>query len=652
MERTRLKKIINKGLQIAFPLFLGAAILIWMYHGFNFSRVWEVLDGGMNYGWMLVSLVFGVFSHIFRGWRWKLTLAPLGEHPKTSDCVYAIFVSYAANLVVPRVGEISRCGVLAKYDGTSFSKSLGTVVTERLIDTLCVSLITGVTLIMQARVFDTFFKETGTDTTVLAQVFTSGHFYITIVCVLAVLVLAFFLIRNVTVFAKVKGILHNVWVGVLSLRHVKRMPLFILYTVGIWTCYFLQFYVSFFCFDFSDNLGVMAGLVMFAVGSIAVVVPTPNGAGPWHFAVITMMMLYGVGKEDAGIFALLVHGIQTFLLILLGIKPATPGMENRKKVILQAHMDMVPQKNNDTVHDFENDPIETYIDGDWVKAKGTTLGADDGMGVAAIMAIMEDKTLKHGPLEALITADEETGMFGAFGLKPGTVDGDILLNLDSEEEGELYIGCAGGEDLTAVLEYKEVETDPADIALKVTLKGLRGGHSGLEINEGRANANKLMARFMNQVITYDEACLVSWQGGNMRNAIPRECEVVITVPAEEEADVLEFVQECEALWNEEYHVHETPISFKAERVELPAMMVPDEIKDNLVDAIYACQNGVMRMIPTNLIKISGADDRDFVRAFLLILHFVTFLCPLLECLYRLFRQKNFGRQLACRRLQA
>lgn len=283
---------------------------------------------------------------------------------------------------------------------------------------------------------------------------------------------------------------------------------------------------------------------------------------------------------------------------IIYLKPATPGMENRKKVILQAHMDMVPQKNNDTVHDFEKDPIETYIDGDWVKAKGTTLGADDGMGVAAIMAVMEDKTLKHGPLVALITADEETGMYGAFGLKPGTVDGDILLNLDSEEEGELYIGCAGGEDLTAVLEYKEVETDPADIALKVTLKGLRGGHSGLEINEGRANANKLMARFMNQVIAYDEACLVSWQGGNMRNAIPRECEVVITVPADEEADVMEYVKECEALWNEEYHVHETPISFTAERVELPKLMVPDEIRDNLVDAIYACQNGVMRMIPT------------------------------------------------------
>ncbi len=279
-------------------------------------------------------------------------------------------------------------------------------------------------------------------------------------------------------------------------------------------------------------------------------------------------------------------------------KPATPGMENRKKVILQAHMDMVPQKNNETVHDFENDPIETYIDGDWVKAKGTTLGADDGMGVAAIMAVMEDKTLKHGPLEALITSDEETGMFGAFGLKPGTVDGEILLNLDSEDEGELYIGCAGGEDLTATLEYKEVETDPEDIAYKVTLKGLRGGHSGLEINEGRANANKLMARFMNQVIAYDEACLVSWNGGNMRNAIPRECEAVITIPASEEKDFLDFVEECEKLWNEEYHVHETPISFKAEKVALPKMMVPDEIRDNLVDAIYACQNGVLRMIPT------------------------------------------------------
>ena len=279
-------------------------------------------------------------------------------------------------------------------------------------------------------------------------------------------------------------------------------------------------------------------------------------------------------------------------------KPATPGMENRKTVILQAHMDMVPQKTKDKQHDFENDPIETEIDGEWVRAKGTTLGSDDGMGVAAIMAVMEDKTLKHGPLVALITADEETGMFGAFGLKPGTIDGDILLNLDSEEEGELYIGCAGGEDLNATLEYKEVETDSTDVALKVTLKGLRGGHSGIQIGWGHANANKLMARFLNQVIAYDEACLVSWEGGNMRNAIPRECEAVITVPAEEVDDVIAFVGECEQVWRDEFATIEEGISFTVERVELPKMMVPEEIRDNLVDAIYACPNGVERFIPT------------------------------------------------------
>lgn len=326
--------MVKKGAQVLFPFVLGGAILVWMYRGFNFRRAWEVLDGGMNYGWMLLSLAFGVLSHVFRGWRWKLTLAPLGEHPKTSDCVYAVFISYAANLVVPRVGEISRCGILAKYDGTSFSKSLGTVVTERLIDTLCVGMITGAALLAQAGVFDTFFRKTGTDTRALADVFTSAHFYIIIICTLAVLALAFFLIKNVTLFAKIRGVLQNVWIGILSLRHVSRKPLFALYTAAIWICYFLHFYVSFFCFDFSYGLGPMAGLVMFAVGSIAVVVPTPNGAGPWHFAVITMMMLYGVGKEDAGIFALLVHGIQTFLLILLGIYglAALPYTNKTKKL--------------------------------------------------------------------------------------------------------------------------------------------------------------------------------------------------------------------------------------------------------------------------------------------------------------------------------
>ena len=279
-------------------------------------------------------------------------------------------------------------------------------------------------------------------------------------------------------------------------------------------------------------------------------------------------------------------------------KPATPGMEDCKGVILQAHMDMVPQKNNDTVHDFEKDPIETYIDGEWVKARGTTLGSDNGMGVAAIMAVMEDNTLKHGPLEALITADEETGMFGAFGLKPGSLKGQILLNLDSEDEGELYIGCAGGVDVTATLQYKEAEVDPEDVAIKLTLKGLRGGHSGLEINQGRANANKLLVRFVREAIAEYEARLASWKGGNMRNAIPREADAVLTLPAENVDELLELVKEYEALFNEEYHAIETPITFKAERTELPKGVVPEEIQDNLVDAIYACQNGVCRMIPT------------------------------------------------------
>lgn len=304
---------------MVFPLLLGAGILYWTYRDFNFQRAWQVLDGGMNYGWMLFSLFFGITAQVCRGLRWKLTLEPLGENPRTSHCVYSIFISYAASLVVPRIGEVSRCGVLSRYDGVSFAKSLGTVVTERLIDSLCVALITGTTLLLQAPVFATFFEETGTDVGRYTQLFTSANFYLVIICLIALCLLAFFLVRNVAAFARLRGILHQVWEGILSLRKVKNLPLFLLYTIGIWGSFFLEFYVAFFSFGFSSHLGVVAALVMFAVGSIAVIVPTPNGAGPWHFAIITMMVLYGVGKEDAGIFALLVHGIQTFLIILLGI---------------------------------------------------------------------------------------------------------------------------------------------------------------------------------------------------------------------------------------------------------------------------------------------------------------------------------------------
>ena len=319
MEGTERKKRIKKTLQVVFPLLLGAFILIWVYRDFNFQRVGDVLLNQMDYGWIALSLVFGVFANLFRAWRWKLALAPLNEYPKTANCIYAIFISYASNLVIPRIGEVSRCGVLLKYDQVSFSKSLGTVVSERMVDTLCVGLITGLVLLSQMPVFSAFFAETGTNVDRYAEVLTSTHFYLIILCLLAILVLGFFLVRNIALFAKLKGILQNVWQGIIALRDVKQVPLYIFYSLAIWGCYFLEFYLAFFAFDFSSHLGIMAGLVMFVVGTLAVIVPTPNGAGPWHFAVMTMMILYGVGKEDAGIFALLVHGIQTFLLILLGI---------------------------------------------------------------------------------------------------------------------------------------------------------------------------------------------------------------------------------------------------------------------------------------------------------------------------------------------
>ena len=279
-------------------------------------------------------------------------------------------------------------------------------------------------------------------------------------------------------------------------------------------------------------------------------------------------------------------------------KPATPGMERRKVVLMQAHMDMVPQKSPESNHNFETDPIETYIDGEgWVRAKGTTLGADNGLGVAAIMAVMEATDLQHGPVEGLITADEETGMFGANDLPKGELNGDIMLNLDSEMWGKFVIGSAGGVDVDTTLDYKEVETDPEDAALKVTLKGLRGGHSGLEIHEGRANANKLMVRFVREAIETCEARLVSWNGGNMRNAIPFKAEVVLTMPKENVEAVKALVDDWKADFEDEYKYIEENIEFFAEKVETPKTEVPVEIQDNLIDAIYACHNGVVRMIP-------------------------------------------------------
>ena len=279
-------------------------------------------------------------------------------------------------------------------------------------------------------------------------------------------------------------------------------------------------------------------------------------------------------------------------------KPATPGMENKKGIILQAHMDMVPQKTPESTHNFETDPIEPWIDGVWVKAKGTTLGADNGLGVAAIMAIMEDKTLKHGPIDALVTRDEETGMFGANELPEGELQGDILMNLDSEHWGKFVIGSAGGIDVTATLDYQEADTDPEDAAVKVTVKNLRGGHSGLEINEGRGNANKLLVQVVREAIAETEARLACWNGGNMRNAIPFKAEAVLTLPKENIAAIKEIAADWQDIFNDEFKLIEPQgIEVLVEEVATPQKEVPVEIQDNLVDAIFACHDGVIRFIP-------------------------------------------------------
>ena len=279
-------------------------------------------------------------------------------------------------------------------------------------------------------------------------------------------------------------------------------------------------------------------------------------------------------------------------------KPATPGMEDRKGIILQAHMDMVPQKNNDKKHDFTQDPIETRIvhkeDGDWVYACGTTLGADDGLGVAAAMSVLESKTLKHGPIEALFTVDEETRMVGAKALKPGVLKGDILLNLDSEIEGELYVGCAGGIDANVSFKYKEEPTPKGFEVFKVIVTGLRGGHSGMEINEGRGNANKVMARLLLPVLRDNKGKLVSFNGGNMRNAIPREAEAVFAVPAEK----AEAVNALIARTTETVKAELAPIDPGLVITVEPASaskVIAGNTGLKLIKALYACPNAVDRM---------------------------------------------------------
>lgn len=276
-------------------------------------------------------------------------------------------------------------------------------------------------------------------------------------------------------------------------------------------------------------------------------------------------------------------------------KAATAGLEDRKGIVLQAHMDMVPQKNNDKVFDFENDPIEAYIDGEWVTANGTTLGADNGIGMAAILAVMEDDTVEHGPIEGLITATEETGMDGAFGLKGGLLQGDILLNLDSETEGELYVGCAGGMDANIVLKY-QAEAAPADYqALELSVKGCKGGHSGIQIVCQRANANKLLFRLLRAVSAQVDMKIAAVDGGGLRNAIPREAVAVVLVKAEDVAKVKSLAQEFEQTFVAEYAGVEDSIAVAVAEAAAQASVMPADAAKRLMAAVVACPDGVDKM---------------------------------------------------------
>lgn len=277
-------------------------------------------------------------------------------------------------------------------------------------------------------------------------------------------------------------------------------------------------------------------------------------------------------------------------------KPASPGKENLKTVVLQGHLDMVPQKNNDTKHNFETDPIQAYVDGDWVTAKGTTLGADNGMGVAAAMAVLESKDMQHGPIEALFTIDEETGMTGAFNLKPDFLKGDILLNMDSEDEGELYIGCAGGVDTTLTIKLKRTKVPQNSVALKIIVTGLKGGHSGMDIPLQRGNANKVLFRLLYDAQKDFKISLSSANGGDMRNAIPREAQAVIVLPEKQLSAFKEFVKGCESIMKSELQEPDPGLKVRLEEAELPKDVLKKGSMKTLIRTVKALPHGPVRFV--------------------------------------------------------
>ncbi len=299
-------------------------------------------------------------------------------------------------------------------------------------------------------------------------------------------------------------------------------------------------------------------------------------------------------------------------------KPATPGMEDRKGVILQGHLDMVPQKNSDKEFDFEKDPIQAYVDGEWVTADGTTLGADNGIGVALALALLDSKDIPHPPLEALFTIDEETGMTGAVNLKPDVLKGDILINLDSEEEGEIYVGCAGGLNANIQFRYERLGVSDEAVAYQLSLTGLKGGHSGIDIILYRANAAKLLFRFLYFAQKELGVQLSDFAAGNMRNAIPREAHATVVILKDKAKDFEKAVAQYNQIFQSEYKETDPDLSFEAQPTDLPEFVIDPITQDNLIKAVQGTPNGVIRMsqameglveTSTNLSVVRLADEK-------------------------------------------
>ena len=327
-----MKKIFSSTGKIVLPLILAAAILWWMYRGIKWDDVQQALGSEMSWTWMLLSFPFGIMAQVFRALRWKQALAPLGEKPRLHTCINAIFISYASSLVVPRVGEMLRCGILRRWENTNFSKGIGTVVTERVIDSVLVMLLALITVACQIPLFLHFFSETGVSLQGFLDTFSTAGCLVTLVCGILILCTMAFLVWRLNFFSRTRAVFSDLKDGLFSVRYVQNPVLFLVYSLGIWASYYLHFYLTFFCFQYTTQLGPMAALVAFVVGCFAVLVPTPNGAGPWHFAVKTILVLYGVNQIDGALFVLVVHTIQTLLVVALGLYGAAALSLTKKKL--------------------------------------------------------------------------------------------------------------------------------------------------------------------------------------------------------------------------------------------------------------------------------------------------------------------------------